>query len=222
MPNARISFTPIVVPIILIALKSIAEYPTEPFGQGIFTEFLKIMGNPIIALLIGVFISLKIKKQNKETHFDWFAEGLKNAGVIILITGAGGAFGNILRATDISNTIQNIFGEMQVGIVLPFILAAILKSAQGSSTVSIITTAAIISPMLVPMGLEAPLSRALVVLAIGAGAMTVSHINDSYFWVVTQFTGIETSTALKSHTIATLLQGLSAILIILIIKVAFV
>jgi len=95
-----------------------------------------------------------------------------------------------------------------------FSIATVLKSAQGSSTVAIITTAAIVTPLLEPLGLSSEISKALTVLAIGAGAMTVSHLNDSYFWVVAQFSDMDTSKALKSHTIATLLQGITGITII--------
>ena len=110
---------------------------------------------------------------------------------------------------------------MQVGIFLPFILAAVLKSAQGSSTVAIITTAAIVAPLLDSLGLESETSKALTVLAIGAGSMTVSHLNDSYFWVVAQFSGMDTSTALKSQTLATLFQGLTGIIIIYVLYLIF-
>ena len=100
---------------------------------------------------------------------------------------------------------------------MPFIIAAVLKSAQGSSTVSIITTAAIMAPILESFGLDSSVGRALTVLSIGAGAMTVSHLNDSFFWVVAQFTGMDTTTALKSQSVSTLIQGLTGILIVMII-----
>ena len=104
-----------------------------------------------------------------------------------------------------------------LGILLPFLIAAVLKSAQGSSTVAIITTAALISPLLGPMGFTAPVGKALVVLAIGAGAMTVSHVNDSYFWVVSQFSDMNTPTALRTLTIATFLQGVVGIVTVYIL-----
>ena len=146
---------------------------------------------------------------------------IKEAGVIILITGAGGAFGSILRSGNLGGIIETHFSGVQAGIFLPFILAAILKTAQGSSTVAIITAATIIAPMMDVLGLESEMSRALAVLAVGAGAMTVSHINDSYFWVVSQFSGMHTKTTLKSHTIATLLQGIFAILLLSLIQIFF-
>ncbi|RLD29034.1 MAG: GntP family permease [Bacteroidetes bacterium] len=218
LPKTSTSFIPILAPIILIALKSIASYPTHPFGEARISEAINFIGNPVIALLIGVFLAFKLKsKFKKETHLNWVTSGLKEAGIIILITGAGGAFGAILQATGIGDVIGESFADMHLGLLLPFIIAAVLKSAQGSSTVSIITTAAIMSPILESFGLDGSLGRALTVLSIGAGAMTVSHINDSFFWVVAQFTEMDTTTALKSQTVSTLIQGLTGIILVLII-----
>lgn len=222
LPKTGTSFIPILVPILLIALKSIASYPTHPFGDGNISGVINFIGNPVIALLIGVFFAFKLKPDHKkETHFNWVTSGLKEAGIIILITGAGGAFGAILQANGIGDMIGETFANMKLGLLLPFIIAAVLKSAQGSSTVSIITTAAIMAPILESFGLDAALGRALTVLAIGAGAMTVSHINDSFFWVVSQFSGMDTTTALKSQTVSTLIQGLTGIILVLIIGWVF-
>lgn len=215
LPSTGLSFAPIIVPIVLIALKSIANYPAHPFGEGTLASTFNFIGNPIIALFTGVFLAFKLKNKNtEETHFNWVASGLKEAGTIILITGAGGAFGAILRTTGIGDIIGSSFSNLQIGLFLPFIIAAVLKSAQGSSTVSIITTAAIIAPLLESFGLASPLGRALAVLSIGAGAMTVSHLNDSFFWVVAQFTELDTATALKSQTVSTFFQGITGIIVI--------
>ncbi len=218
LPRTSMSFAPILVPIILIALNSIAAYPTLPFGEGRAADFIHFIGNPVIALFIGVALAFQLKdKKVKETHSHWVGEGLKQAGVIILITGAGGAFGAILRATGIGDFIGESFSGMELGLLLPFIIAAVLKTAQGSSTVAIITTAAIIAPILESFGLDSAMGRALAVLSIGAGAMTVSHINDSFFWVVAQFTEMDTKTALKSQTVATLLQGVVGVVLVLLL-----
>ncbi|MGD8782774.1 MAG: GntP family permease [Ignavibacteria bacterium] len=223
LPGTGISFAPIIIPIILIALKSVADYPSHPFGEGFLQGVITFLGNPVIALLIGVITAFKLKPADSDkTHFDWVTKGLKDAGIIILITGAGGAFGNVLRATDVGATIGEFMSQWSVGIFLPFLIAAILKSAQGSSTVAIITTAAIISPLLVSLGLDTPVAKALVVLAIGAGAMTVSHVNDSYFWVVSQFSGMDTATALRGLTVATLFQGIVGIITISILATILV
>jgi GntP family gluconate:H+ symporter len=107
-----------------------------------------------------------------------------------------------------------------LGVVFPFLIAAILKSAQGSSTVAITTTASMMGmfndsgSMMSALGFTSPLAAALVVMAIGAGAMTVSHANDSYFWVVTGFGGIKARDGYRTMTLMTLIMGLTAILLI--------
>jgi GntP family gluconate:H+ symporter len=214
---------PILIPILLIALRSIAKYPSHPFGDGIIANVFSFIGHPLPALFIGILFAVQLvdKETPVKERLTWVSSSLKEAGVIILITGAGGAFGSILRSGNLGGIIETHFSGVQAGIFLPFILAAILKTAQGSSTVAIITAATIIAPMMDVLGLESEMSRALAVLAVGAGAMTVSHINDSYFWVVSQFSGMHTKTTLKSHTIATLLQGIFAILLLSLIQIFF-
>lgn len=219
LPSRLLSFAPIIIPIILIACKSIADYPTQPLGDNAIYKFVSFIGDPLIALFIAVFIAFFLKgMKTPGTHAHWITEGLRNAGVIILITGAGGAFGNVLRTTDLGEYLGNTLSHWHAGLFLPFLIAAILKSSQGSSTVSIITTAAIVSPLLGSLNMDGEIAKALTVLAIGAGAMTVSHMNDSYFWVVSQFSDMDTQTALKTHTIATLLQGLVGIILILLLS----
>ena len=217
-PNRTFSFAPILMPVVLIALKSISDYPTHPFGEGIIHSTISFVGEPIIAIIIGTFFALTLKKDKKASHFNWMETGIREAGIIILITGAGGAFGNVLREGGIGDVIGENLSQLNLGIFLPFILAAVIKSAQGSSTVAIVTTAAIISPLLDILGLTTEMGRVLAVLSIGAGAMTVSHLNDSYFWVVSQFSEMNTSQALRSQTISTLLQGIAGIMVISILS----
>lgn len=218
-PGTAVSFAPIVVPIVLIALKSIVEYPAVAQDESyLLRSMLGFIGHPVVALLIGVFCAFFLgSNHSRQELFKWVGSGLQNAGVIILITGAGGAFGNVLRATGVGDAIGQSMTQWHLGIFLPFLIAAVLKTAQGSSTVAIITTAALLSPLLEPMGLATPVTKALVVLAIGAGSMTVSHVNDSYFWVVAQFSNMDTATALRCQTLATLFQGIAGILVIIIL-----
>ncbi len=212
-PSFSIAIAPICLPIILIALKSIAEYPTSPFGEGFLFQLFVFLGDPIIALLIGVMMAfLMVGSGKKRIQNKWLEEALKKAGVIILITGAGGAFGAVLRETDLGEFAQQFAAAGGLGVLIPFLIAAFLKTAQGSSTVAIITAAAICVPLVEPLGLDSVTGKALVVLAIGAGALTVSHVNDSYFWVVAKFSDMDTSTALKTHTTTTLLMGLTGLI----------
>lgn len=215
------AFLPLLVPIILIAMKSLVNYPTYPLGEGWLFMLFDFLGSPIIALLVGVFFAFSLGRSfpSKEKQ-GWVTDAFKQAGAIVLITGAGGAFGAILRTIDVASLINLESGSGVGGLLIAFVIAAVLKTAQGSSTVAIITTSAIIAPLLETFGLLSITDKALAVLAVGAGAMTVSHINDSYFWVVSQFSNINVKTALRGHTLGTLVQGITGILMILVLYFA--
>ena len=214
-PSFGIAIAPILAPIVLIAFKSIAEYPTAPLGDGYLFNAMVFLGDPIIALFIGVLIAFfMVGNGEKRIKNIWLEEALKKAGIIILITGAGGAFGAVLRETDLGDFAAEFATAGSLGILIPFLIAAFLKTAQGSSTVAIITAAAICAPLLEPLGFDSVNGAALVVLAIGAGSLTVSHVNDSYFWVVAKFSEMDTATALKTHTTTTLLMGITGLIVI--------
>lgn len=210
-PSFTLAILPILLPIVLIALRSIAQLPSQPLGDtGVFI----FLGDPIIALLIGAVLSfLMVRSGNKIQHL-WLEKALEKAGLIILITGAGGAFGAVLRETNLGDAANNLVDLGSFGMLIPFLIAAFLKTAQGSSTVAIITTSAIMVPLISALGFDSNLGRALVVLAIGAGSITVSHVNDSYFWVVSKFSEMDTSMALRTHTIASMLMGLTGLLVV--------
>lgn len=222
LPSASKSLLPILLPILLIALRSIATYPTQPLGEGFLFSFLNFIGQPINALLIGFLLSfLLFPKFNKETLTGWIGDGISAAAPILLITGAGGAFGTILKETQIGDTLGNILAGYELGIFLPFIIAAAFKTAQGSSTVALVATSALIAPLLSTVGLDSLYGKVLAVMATGAGAMTISHANDSFFWVVTQFSGMDVKTGYRTQTVATLIQGVSSMLLIYILSLFF-
>ncbi len=103
-----------------------------------------------------------------------------------------------------------------MGIFLPFLMAALIKTAQGSSTVALVTVSALIAPLLLPLGLDSEWGRVLAVMATGAGAMTVSHANDSFFWVVTQFSGMDLKSGYRYLTMATLIMGIVTVIVVFI------
>jgi GntP family gluconate:H+ symporter len=223
LPKPFDAFAPIIIPILLITLKSIADFPAHVFGTGNFKTFLDFIGDPTVALIIGIFIAFRLLPSwDKEYVNGWVGKGMKNAATIIMITGAGGAFGSILKATPIGTYLGETLSAYHIGIFLPFLIAAALKTAQGSSTVAIITTSALLAPMLPSLGLDGQVAKALVVMSIGAGAMTISHANDSYFWVVSQFSNLETELAYKTHSMATLVQGIVTIAFVGLLSLIFI
>ncbi|ONI45071.1 gluconate transporter [Candidatus Epulonipiscioides gigas] len=222
LPSALHSFSPILVPIVLIALQSIANFPSTPFGDGIFKTILVFFGDPIVALILGVFVAMTlIPKSEKENTLKWLSEGVTSSAGILAITGAGGAFGAILQTLPIADIASQLTG-LGIGVILPFIIAALLKTAMGSSTVSMITTVAMIAPMVDALGFGSDIGRVLIIMAIGAGAMTVSHANDSYFWVVSQFSDMDAKAAFKCQTGVTAVMGITTIIMVLILSLIFI
>ncbi|QYO72093.1 GntP family permease [Vibrio cholerae] len=220
LPTTSQAFAPIFVPILLICLGSIANFPSFPFGQGMLSEVLSFLGQPLTALLIGLLLAVRLlKSADKVAEFgERISQGITAAAPILLITGAGGAFGAVLKATPLGDYLGTTLSALGVGIFMPFIVAAALKSAQGSSTVALVTTSALVAPLLGQLGLDSEMGRALTVMAIGAGAMTVSHANDSFFWVVSQFSRMSVGLAYRAQTMATLVQGVTAMAVVYVLS----
>lgn len=216
-PKLSLALLTIVIPIVLIILKSVFDYPEFDLSAHGIYPVIQFLGSPVIALLIGVLLSLFLPKKLDEKVYSatgWFGDAVRIAAPIILITGAGGIFGAMLQNSGMAGFIEGYFQDMSIGLFLPFLLAACLKTAQGSSTVALITTASIVAPMMISLGLDDAFMRTMTVLAIGAGSTVVSHANDSFFWVLTQLTGMDVKKGNQVQTMGTLILGVSAILII--------
>lgn len=209
LPGAALSFAPIVVPIVLMGLSSALKM------ANVSAPVIAFLGTPIISLAVGVIISVVLLATTDKMgdFYDITNETLKTTGPILFITAAGGVLGKVISAgTMVTYITEHSTILATMGIFFPFILAAILKSAQGSSTVAITTTAGIVAPLLPQLGLNTPALAALTVIAIGAGAMTVSHANDSYFWVVTNFGDMDVNSGYKTQTLGTLIIGVASMI----------
>lgn len=205
---------PIFLPILLIILRSVSILPSAPFGSGAFSDFISFFGQPVVALMIGVFFSFLLPRKltgEMISSSGWVGEAVIGAATIIIITGCGGAFGQVLQNSGIGDVIKNnLSGAESLSILLPVIIAACLKTAQGSGTVAIITGASLMLPLLGTLGMDSPAGRALVVVALGSGGMIASHANDSYFWVVTQMSNLNVNQGYKLQTLGTLTVGVCA------------
>ena len=218
LPGLAFSLAPLVVPIVLMALSSIAAMLHWSGWAG---DLCLFVGHPMIALAVGALLAvLLLAKSGKSTElFRLTDETLRTVGPILFVTAAGSVLGRVIAASGLMEYITEEAPVLQtLGVVFPFLVAALFKSAQGSSTVAITTTAGLIAPLLPALGLESSAEISLAVLAIGAGAMTVSHANDSYFWVVTRFGGLSAKDGYRTHTMATLVIGLAGIVGILLLQ----
>ncbi|OWW23760.1 gluconate transporter [Zobellia sp. OII3] len=216
-PKLSLSLLCIIVPIILIVLKSIFDYPElRMTGMAVY-PVIAFLGTPVIALLIGVALSLLLPEKLDAQVYSatgWLGDSLRIAAPIILITGAGGIFGAMLQNSGFAELITESFSGMSIGLFFPFLLAACLKTTQGSSTVALITTASIVAPMMPALGLDETFMKTMTVLAIGAGSTVVSHANDSFFWVFTTLTGMDVKQGNQIQTVGTLVLGTSAMTLI--------
>ena len=212
LPSGFSSLAPIIVPIILMSLSSIASMAKMSGG---FADLIAFFGTPIIALAVGTaFAAAQLAGAKKmDKFYDICNDTLKTVGPILFVTAAGGVLGKVIASSDMVNYIsQHATILSAMGIFFPFLLSAILKSAQGSSTVALTATAGIVAPLLPVLGFTTPVQITLVCMAIGAGAMTVSHANDSYFWVVTNFGAMSPERGYKTQTMNTLVMGIAAII----------
>ena len=210
LPGPVNSLAPILIPILLMALSSVASMAG---WMDWWADLCLFLGTPVMALSAGVVLAIiQLFQSGKGQNFYTLTnDTLKTVGPILFVTAAGGVLGKVIASSDLVSYITSHADTLRhVGIFFPFLLASLLKSAQGSSTVAITTTAGIVAPLMAALGFTTPFDAALVVVAIGSGAMTVSHANDSYFWVVTSFGGISAQDGYRTQTLMTLVIGLAA------------
>lgn len=207
LPSAFFSFLPIVVPLLLITIRSLLIL-VDKGGQYLISKLFYIPGEPIFALAIGAVLALFLLKEKTIASVNSvFTIAIEKAGPILIVTAAGGMFGMVIKATGTGEAMGRLLSGTSIGIMVPFLIAAVMKTAQGSSTVAMITSASFVAPMISMLGLDSEWGRLLAMLAMGAGSMVVSHANDSYFWVVTNFSDIEPGTNLKVFSSSTLVMG---------------
>jgi GntP family gluconate:H+ symporter len=202
LPTLKLAIAPIFIPLLLIGLSS-------------FSNHFKI--DPTLALGVGMVLSFRLGRFTKTASFlsEVVNKGIQTAAPILLITAMGGTLGLVISKLPVAEFVAEHLLYPELGLLIPFLIAALLKSAQGSSTVAIITASAMVFPMLATLGLDSDLGKTWVVIAVGIGSMTVSHANDSYFWIVSQFGNLSVKEAYRYHTFATLLQGVAGLIIVL-------
>ncbi len=209
LPSPFLSLLPVVVPLLLITLaSSFAVLGWK--DQNYFFRIILFIGQPIIALFAGMLLSFLLLKDTGLKKLNGiFETAIEKAGPILIVTAAGGMFGSVIKETGIGAEAGNFLSKTGLGLAVPFLIAFLMKTAQGSSTVAIITTASFIAPMLTMLGLDSETGKLFATLAMGAGSMMISHANDSYFWVITKFSDIETDVTLKIYSTATIIMGLT-------------
>ena len=222
-PSLLASLTPILLPVLLLALKTFADSPTG--SQSTWVDSIRpvidFLGDKNIALVIAATIALGIlwwhnHRHGSEKPFAGIQPALASGGLIILITAAGGAFGHVLRQCGIADAIQARFPATQDGMVLllfAFAVTAIVRFAQGSATVAMITGVSIVGPL--AAGIELPYHPVYLALAIGCGSKPLPWMNDSGFWIVGRMSGMTEAETLKTFSATLTIMGIVGLLVTL-------
>ena len=227
LPGALQSFTPIILPILLMFLNTIAQLESAPFGQGSIVRFLAAVGQPASALLIGlIFAFITYRSVHPEDKLMWtfdggFGESLRTAGQIVLIVGAGGAFASVLKTSNIEALVKDYFSGMTIGILVPFIIGAIFRTAIGSGTVGMITAASMLLPLIDVFGFNSHIGLVIAMLACAAGGFMVFHGNDDFFWVITATSEMKPEIAYRTLPLISVAQAVTALILVFILQMIF-
>ena len=212
------------VPLALLIVQSLGDIPSEPLGGGTAREMVIGLGRPLVLLLVGIGIMVigNARIAGKRLADDaWSAGVLGRIAGPLLAVGAAGGLQRLCQETGMAELLGERISAWHLsgagGLFVLFLVAATIKSLQGSSLVAAITAAGIAQPLLIPFGLDAASARALAALAVGAGAMTASHVNDDFFWLVSLTSGIRPLRALAVLTAGTLLQAFVAVAVLMVL-----
>jgi Gnt-I system low-affinity gluconate transporter len=203
----------ILLPLLLIMLATTAPFVLPQDSAVLAT--LSFLGHPFVALTIATILAMLIARTkcdlSSQSILKIANKGLEPAGVVILITGAGGAFKQVLIDSGVGQMLASVFIEAQFSVlILGFLIAAITRIAQGSATVAMITGAGLIAPVLTLQPMSAAM-LGLLVIAISSGATILSHVNDSGFWLVSRYLGMSEKDTLKTWTVMTTLISLTGL-----------
>ncbi|MGF3104262.1 GntP family permease [Rossellomorea aquimaris] len=221
LPSFAMIASLISIPLVLILLNTLSGVLLDE-GNTI-RSILTFLGHPFVALTIATLLTFTLlgtrRGYSRQDVQDIATKALEPAGIIILVTGAGGVFKQVL----IDSGVGEVLGEMMAGSSLPpialaFLIAMVVRVAQGSATVSMVTAAGLMSPLISTLGLEGPV-LGLMVISIAAGATVFSHVNDSGFWLVNRYFGLDVKDTLKSWTMMETLIGFVGFSVVFIIGI---
>jgi GntP family gluconate:H+ symporter len=188
---------------------------------------IDFLGHPVIALLIGFGLSLRtVTKSDYENLQGWIRSGIMHAGSILIVVGAGGVFGEVLKKTAIAEVVNQFAtassSSKLIFLIIGWFMGVIIKTAQGSTTSAIIVVTSIMAPLAAAAGFIQPIELSLLLAAIAGGTMMVSHTNDAYFWVISQFSGLSMSDTYRSFSLATVAMSITVLITVLLLSLILV
>ncbi|MFM1945678.1 MAG: Gnt-II system L-idonate transporter [Verrucomicrobiota bacterium] len=223
LPSFVASIAPVLVPIFLISFAStLAALPGLKASAPMFYAVFEFLGERNVALLIGVLMALAVLVKQKGTSAkeiqNLVGHPLSVAAVVILITSAGGAYGLMLRNIGVGDTVKELVAGRDINLVLlAWLMASVIRVAQGSATVSMMTTVALMSPLMAD-GSQMTFHPVYIFLAIGFGSMIMSWMNDSGFWVVSKLSGFTEGETLRTWTVVATVNSVAGISVVYVLS----
>ncbi len=217
LPSFGISIAPIIVPIVLIFIKTF--YSLFGSGEGILNTVISLFGEPIVALAIGTVIAVYglAGHLDKDEVINIMNNSVKDTGLIMLITGAGGSLGNVIKVSGIGNVLGDAVVSLPIpAILIPFIIAALMRIALGSATVAITTAASLTAPLMASIAV----SPLLLAMSCCVGAISFSYFNDSGFWVFNGMFGLtDIKDQVKCKTAVSMIMAGVGVVMLLILQI---
>ncbi|MFC4712080.1 gluconate:H+ symporter [Planococcus dechangensis] len=220
LPSFGMIISLILIPLVLILFNTLSAVVLEEGNQ--VREILTFLGHPFVALTIATMLTFYFlgtrRGYSRQEVQDIATKALEPAGIIILVTGAGGVFKQVLIDSGVGDVLGEMMGDSALPpIVLAFLIASAVRVAQGSATVAMVTAAGLIAPLLEIVGMTGP-ALGLIVISIAAGATVLSHVNDSGFWLVNRYFGMSVKDTLKSWTVMETIIGLTGFVVVLVLS----
>ena len=224
LPGLLSSVLPILIPLVLLAGGTVfsllsSKMETQPEWMAALSPLIRVLGNKDIALTVAAVFSIVLLARRpgstKESVSRSIQGAIADAGVIVLITCAGGAFGHILRQTGIAGSIENSLPATESGLmIIGFLICMIVRTAQGSSTVAMITAVGVVAPIAAASAMT--YHPVYIAIAIGCGSKPISWMNDSGFWVISKMSGMTESEMLKTNTVMGIIMAVTGLIVCLI------
>lgn len=198
------------VPIALLIVQAVAQMPTEPLGKGGAREFYTGISGPLILAVLAIALAMLLSRR-------WQPETLGDTrwAPLLLTVGAAGGFARVLDETGMAELLAERVLDPRLGLLVPFLAAAIVKTMQGNSLSAVLTASGMVEPMLPALGLDSATGRALAAAAVGAGSIAICHANDPFFWIAAHMAGFSPARALRTISLGSLVVAATAMIVLL-------
>ena len=208
-----VAWLAIAIPIALLILQSVAQMPSEPLGKGGAREFYTGISRPLILAVLAIALALLLSRR-------WQPDVLADTrwAPLLLTVGAAGGFARVLDETGMSELLAESVVDPRLGLLAPFLAAAVVKTLQGNSLSAVLTASGIVEPMLPALGLDSATGRALAAASVGAGSIAICHVNDPFFWIAAHMADRSPLRALRAVSIGSLAVAVAALLVLVVLQ----